>query len=82
MTQHTVLLYLCHLPAHDTTQQIPLVLVEDLIAGMKGILLAVVSQIHTVDLYSIKFFASDKFNPSAPNSVHSTELVQFQVNKI
>ena len=83
MTQHTILLYLCHLPAHDTThditvyvspactwhniQQIPLVLVEDLIAGMVGILLVVVSQICIGDLCFIKFFASDKFNPSAPN---------------
>ena len=51
------------------TQQTALVQVEDLIAGMVGILLVVVSQVSTGDLCFIKFFASDKFNPSAPNSV-------------
>jgi hypothetical protein len=67
---HSIIVFVSPACTRHNTQQIPLAFVKDLIAGMVGILLVVVvSPICIGDLYFIEFFASDKFNPSAPNSV-------------
>lgn len=63
------LIFVTCLHMWHNTQQIPLVFVKDLIERTVGMLPVSASQICIWDLYFIKFFASDKFSPSASNSV-------------